>query len=116
MATITIPNFLTEKVVQGLNTYQYTVASSAMHVARIRVEKLDASTMTIAIQQNGSTKATTTVPAQTDGGPQSTAELEVTMNCVANDTINFVLTSSAVPDQQLNTVKATLNVHIGSGN
>jgi hypothetical protein len=117
MATITIPNFLTEKVVNGLNTYQYTALSAAMHIAKIRVTKPSGSGMTISIQQNGSTKATVTLNGDSSGyGHQNTQELAVTMNCSINDTIAFVLTSSTASDEQLNSVVATLNIHIGSGN
>lgn len=116
MATITIPNFLTEKVVNGLNTYQYTVTTAAMHTCRIKVDKLPGSTMTITINQNGSPIATTTLVAVLPYDGQSSAILQACANCAVNDTLSFVLNSSAVDDKQLNTVKATLNIHVGGLN
>lgn len=116
MATVIIPNFLTEKVVDGLNTYQYTVQTTAMHVARIRVSKHPSSTMTISILHNGSPVNTLTLAPVSANGGQSEAVILSSIACASSDTISFSLTSSASTDQQLNTVKATLNVHIGSGN
>jgi hypothetical protein len=119
MATITIPNFLTEKVVNGLNTYQYTVGSTAMHTCRIVVDHLDSSTMTVAITQSGSvstTLATVTLPGLPAGSPQTSIILQACANCVSGDVLSFVLTSSNTDDQQLNTVKARLNIHVGGLN
>ena len=81
MATITIPNFNTEKVVNGLNTYQYVVTTAAVHNCRIKVDKLPSSTMTITINQNGSPIATTTLVALDESDGQSSAILMVTTNC-----------------------------------
>lgn len=121
MATILIPNFLTQKVVDGLNTYQYTIQSTGLHNCRVEVDHIESSTMTISIVQAGSvnaTLATVTLPGGTSiaGSPQATTILMVCANCAVSDTISFVLTSSAAIDKQLNTVKARLNVHVGGLN
>jgi hypothetical protein len=121
MATITIPNFLTQKVVNGLNTYTYTVQSAAMHVCRIDIDHREASTITITITQTGSvsaTLATATLPGGSSitGMPQGTFTLQATANCQVGDTLNFVLTSSGAIDEQLNTTKARLNIHVGGLN
>lgn len=116
MSTIIIPNFLTEKVVVGLNNYQYTVVNAGMHVARIRLSKHPASSLTCVINLNGSPQASLTVQPVSGEGGQSEQVLSVTMNCSPSDIIAFNLTSSASSDQQLNNVKATLNVHQGSSN
>lgn len=116
MATITIPNFLTAKVVDGLNTYQYTIQTAAMHICRIKVDKLPSSTMTIAIQQNGTPIASVTCVALDQSDGQSSQILQVCANCALNDVISFVLTSSNPADEQLNTVKAILNIHVGGLN
>ena len=116
--TIVIPNFLTQKAVVGLNTYQYTIQTAGVHSCRISVDHLNESTLTVSIVQAGSvntTLATATLPGGTTpaGAPQGTITLIATANCAASDTISFVLTSSNPADQQLNTVKAKLNVHMG---
>jgi hypothetical protein len=121
MATIVIPNFLTEKVVNGLNTYTYTVGSTAMHTCRIEVDHREASTMTVSITQAGSvntTLSTATLPGTVGsaGMPQNTFILMGLANCVSGDVISFVLTSSAAIDQNLNTVKARLKVTVGGLN
>jgi hypothetical protein len=112
----TIPNFLTNKVVSNLDTYTYTVTTAAMHVAKVRVQKMPPSGLTITIQQNGSTKATVTVQPIVGSTGQSSQELHVTMNCAVSDVISFVLSSSTAIDQGPNAIKATLDVHVGSGN
>lgn len=121
MATIVIPNFNTQKVVDGLNSYQYTIATAGMHTCRIEVDHREASTITIAIVQAGSinsTLATMTLPGSTtaSGGPQATAILQALANCAVSDTLTFTLTSSTPIDQDLNTVKARLNIHMGGYN
>jgi hypothetical protein len=116
MALVLIPNFNTEKVVSGLNTYQYTVQSAAVHNCRIKVDKMPPSTMTISIVQAGShsgTLATVTLVPVPGSDGQTSQILQAPANCQPGDTLSFVLSSSASIDEQLNTVKATLNIHIG---
>ena len=116
MANVNIPNFLTPKEVNGLNTYQYTVQTAAMHVASIRMDRRQNSAFTISIQQNGTPMNSVTVQPVDVSAIQSSQSLSATMNCAVNDVISFVLSSSAPIDQQLNTISALLNVHIGSSN
>lgn len=119
MATIIIPNFLTQKVVNGLNNYQYTTTTAAMHNCRIEIDRMAKSTMTISIVQAGSvnqTLATVTLVAFPLGMPQTPTILQACANCAPGDTITFSVTSNAPIDQQLNTVMARLNVHVGGLN
>lgn len=114
MATIVISEFTTQKVSNGLNTYQYTIPVAGVYSMKIRTEKLPASTMTIAIQKNGTPIATTTLAAVDTTNGQSTANLSVLSNCVVNDVISFVLTSSNAVDQQLNSVISFISCYIGT--
>jgi len=116
MATIIIPNFLTEKVVNGLNTYQYTIQTAGVHVAKIRTAHPSSSGMTITISQNGTPRATTTATDVLTPGGQTSSYLATSINCAVNDVITWTISSSNVNDQQLNTVKSTLNLHMGYGN
>lgn len=118
MATITIPNFLTEKVVNGLNTYQYTTINTAMHVIRVNVTQPPASGMTITLSQSGSqsaTLATVTLP-QSTVDIQGNYILQATANCVSGDVLSVALSSSQPIDKQLNTVVAKIIVKVGSLN
>lgn len=118
MSTVIIPNFNTEKAVVGLNSYQFTCAVAGMHTCRIIVDHRDSSTMTVSITQAGSvssTIATTTLPGIPAGSPQPNVILQGTANCQVGDTLTFTMTSSDVADQQLNTVRARLNIHMGLG-
>lgn len=116
MATITIPNFNTPKVVDGLNSYQYTSTTAGMHVARARVSHLPTTGMSISINQNSVSKAAVTLANRHPSTSQSNDVLMVTINCAVNDVIEFALTSFASEDNQSNTIKAELNIHQGSGN
>lgn len=115
----TIPNFNTQKTMVGLNTYQYTVGSTSIHSARIKVDHHQSSNLTVSIVQAGSvnaTLATATVnpsgTTTTDG--QSSVVLTALANCQSGDTISFVLTSSATVDNQLNTVRSSMIVTQGT--
>lgn len=121
MATVIIPNFNTQKVYVGLNSYQYTIQNAGMHNCKIKVDHRTASAMTISIVQAGSvnaTLATTTLSptSSSNGDPQSSAILNTIANCQPGDTITFVLTSSAAIDEQLNTVKSRMTVNPGGLN
>lgn len=116
MANIIIPNFNTEKVVDGLNNYRYTVLTAGMHVARIRVSHLPTTGMSISINQNSVSCAAVTLASRHQSSPQANDSLMVTINCAVNDVIEFALTSFLSEDNQLNTVKAELIVKQGSGN
>lgn len=121
MATIIIPNFTTQKTMVGLNTYQYTVQSAAMHQVRIVISHHQSSNLTCSIIQTGSNNATlATVTVQPIVSPADTAQsstiLTATANCAVGDTLSFVLTSSNIDDQQLNNVKSDMDIHVGFGN
>lgn len=121
MATVIIPNFLTQKVVNGLNTYQYTIQNAGLHNCKIKTDHREASSMTISIVQAGSNNATlgtiTLSPTSSAAGnSQSSAVLNTIANCQPGDTISFVLTSSAQIDNQLNTVKSRITVNPGGLN
>jgi hypothetical protein len=121
MATVIINNFTTQKVVSGLNTYQYTIQTAGLHTCRIEVDHREASALTISITQSGShsgTLASMTLQPNSSiqGQPDSTAILMALANCQIGDVVSFVLSSSAAIDQQLNTVKARLNIHVGGYN
>jgi hypothetical protein len=119
MATVIIPNFNTQKVYNGLNTYTYTVGSTAMHMCDIKVQHRESSAMTISISQSGSftgTLATVTLnpSSGTAGQPQTEVDLQALANCVSGDVISFTLTSSASIDEQLNTVQSLIRVSVGT--
>jgi hypothetical protein len=118
MATIIIPNFNTEKAVVGLNSYQYTVQAAGLHNCKIEVDHREASSLTVSVAQAGSvsaTLATVTLPGVASNLPTG-AFLNACANAQPGDTLTFSITSSNPIDEQLNTVKAKLNIHIGGLN
>lgn len=111
MATV-IGNFGSNKVITNLDTYTYTVTTTAVHVAKCMITEVPASGIIVAIQQNGTPIVTTSAPA----AAQSHIEATASINCTAGDVISWVITSSTPGDSALNTIKAMLNLHIGSLN
>jgi len=103
MSTIAIPNFLTQKIVNGLNNYQYTVKDAAVHNCRIEINHSNSSGLTVSIVQAGSknaTLATATLPnsSSMEGQPQGTFILSAASNCAIGDTLTFQLSSSSAID------------------
>lgn len=93
MATVIIPDFNSEKVVDGLNAYQYTIKEAGMHVCRIRVSHLPTTGISISINQNSVSRAAVTLASRQQDSSQSNDVLMVTINCAINDVIEFALTS-----------------------
>jgi len=115
MSTIVIPSFTAgQKVVSGLNTYQYTIQEAAVHLCRIEVDHHLVSQVTITINSNGSPIATMTLPGTTQ--VQGTAILQATVNNAVSDVITFVISSSNVDDEQLNNIKSRIIVKVGGLN
>ena len=111
MAT-TINNLISSKIISNLDTYTYTVQNAAMHVASLGINELPPSGITITLQQNGSTVASTSAP----NAAQQIVQLSRTLNCAVNDTISFIVASSTPTDQGPQAFKGILNIHIGSSN
>jgi len=120
MATIVISDFMDQKIVSGLNSYQYTIPTAGLYNCNIKVDHRESSAVTVSVVQAGSVNSTlatfTLVPSSTSGGAAPAAILNVCANCAVNDTITFVLTSSAPIDQQLNTIKSKITVRAGGLN
>lgn len=119
MATVIIPNFNTEKVVDGLNAYQYTVKNTGVHNCRIILDHRDSSLIQVAITQSGSRSAviaSITLPGLPAGSPQTSVILQGATNCVAGDVITFTISSANPEDAGLNTMKARLLVYVGGLN
>lgn len=112
MATTLLFNGAQTQVISKLDTYNYTVNSAGMHVASIRLTEVPTSGVSIVIKNNSSTIATSTTPT----AAQNAINLSATINCAVNDVIGFVITSASPIDNQLNTIKAIVNVHKGSSN
>ncbi len=109
--TITSP-LLSSKVVSNLDTYVYTTLTTALHVARLTINEIPPSGITITLKQNNTTIATTSAP----NAAQQVVELMATLAITSGDTISFVVASGNAADARPNTFKGILNIHIGSGN
>lgn len=109
MATI-ITKIDESQIVTNLDTYNYTVLVAGMYAVACTVSEIPVSAITIALKQNGSTKASVGVPAAT----QAIQQLQVIMNCAINDVIGVTLASSAAQDNQINDFKALINIRQGT--
>lgn len=109
MATL-ITGIAQTKVLSNLDTYNHTALTAGMYMVAVRATEIPPSGLLLTIQQNSVTKATAALPAAS----QSHIELQVVLNCAINDVISVILSSGSTSDTQLNTVKASLNIHVGS--
>lgn len=108
----TITNLISSKVISNLDTYIYTVGTTANHVARLTINEIPPSGITITLKQNSTTIASTSAP----NSAQQVVEIMRTLACTSGDTISFVVASSTPSDAQPQSFKGILNIHIGSGN
>lgn len=109
MATI-ITGINQAKVLSNLDTYNHTALTTNMYMVKVQTSEVPPSGLTITIAQNGSTKATASVPA----AAQNHTELQIVLNCAINDVIGVTLASSSAIDQGKNAIRALLNIHVGS--
>lgn len=106
----TITGITEIKSVIDLDTYNHTVKTAGMYVVDCVVSDIPPSGVIITIQKNGSTVATSTAPAATQG----TTGLRRVINCAVADVLTVILSSSTASDTGKNRIKATLNIHVGS--
>jgi hypothetical protein len=96
-------------VMEGLNTYTYTVTAAAagLHYVKVRATEQTPSGLSIVINLNGSPLATSPAPTAT----QIHSEIQVlNFVCVASDVITVVVSSAAAIDALRNTVKTTITL------
>ncbi len=89
----------------GLGTYIHTVATAGLFKVSVSSTVVPVSTLQISIQKNSETALTSAA-----AGNQSILNLQTRLNCAINDTITVVLSSSAVSDNQLNTVSSLISI------
>ena len=109
MATI-ITDISESKIMTNLDTYNYTAQAAGMYIVSCAISEIPVSGITIALKQNGSTKASVAAPAST----QSVQQLQVIMNCDLNDVIGVTIASSVAQDNQINDFKALINIRQGT--
>ena len=98
------------KVTTALDTYRHVTTAAQMYTVQVAVSEIPPSGMSIVIQQNGVTKATSTATTTA----QTHIDLRVVMNCAASDNIDIILSSSSAVEAGPNQIKAILNIHPGS--
>lgn len=106
----TITGISKTKNIIALDTYNHTTLTANMYTVSIDMAEQPPTGLSIVIQQNGVTKATSTAA----GAAQTHVPLAVTINCAINDVLSVILSSSTPGDQGLNVIKGTLSIHVGS--
>lgn len=109
MAT-TITGIMQTKILTNLDTYNHTAGLNSMYTVSLRLSEVPPSGITMTIQQNGSTKVSTSAPA----AAQSHVELRTILNCAANDIISVILASSTTSDTGLNALSCLLDITPGT--
>lgn len=97
------------KVINRLDTYNHTALTTGLYTVSVVMTEIPPSGISIAIQKNGSTQATSVSPSAT----QNEIQMSLVMNLVPTDLISVVITSGSVADTQLNTIKGILNIRTG---
>lgn len=111
MAT-TINNLISSKVISNLDTYNYTVINDGLHYVSLVINELPPSGITITIQKNSSTVASTSTP----NPAQQVVQLAATINCAANDVLSVIVASANASDGYAQVFKGILVIKQGSLN
>lgn len=111
MASTLTLNGAQAAVICNLDTYNYTVNTTAAHVCKINLLVIPPSGILILIKQNGSTIATMSAAHDAEVN-----NLITTAACTSGDVISFVLSSAVQVDNNLNVLKGIINIHVGSLN
>ncbi len=91
----------------GLGTFNYTVPVAGLYKFHCQSSVLPQSSLSLVMQLNGSTIATSAVPSAS----QLTINLEATViNAAVNDVIAIIISSSAIGDQLPGTVKSIITI------
>lgn len=97
------------KVVSALDTYVHTAGASTIYTINVYAQEVPPSGLQITIQQNSTVIAQSSIPAAT----QPEVQLRALINATIGDSLEVILSSSAVIDQRLNRVKAIIGISQG---
>lgn len=97
--------------IDGLGTFTHTTKNTGPYSVNILTTVNPASSLILTIAQTGSTSVSVSSP--TPAAAQAHIELQKKFNCTAGDVITVTIASSAVIDEQLNTVQSIVLVRQG---
>lgn len=98
------------KVLNSLDTYNHTTLQATIYTVSVRMTMIPPSGLSVVIQRNGSPIASSASPS----AAQSNINLQIQVNCAANDLLSVVLSSGNVADTQFNDLKGILTIDVGS--
>lgn len=98
-------------VVCGLGTYTFTVITANHYFVSAQCLENPPSSVILTISQAGSATISVSTPAPSEF--QEAIDLQRIFNCQIGDTLTVAITSAAPIDNQLNTVKTTINIRQG---
>lgn len=93
----------------ALDTYNHTADAASPYFVKVSAQEIPPSGLSIAIQQNGSTKITSIAPAAS----QNHIDVQIVLNCASSDLISVVLSSVSAGDTGPNAIQALINIHKG---
>ncbi len=105
-----LPNMEHSQPICTLDTFRHVAQASSMYKVSVDVSEIPPSGISIVIQQNGSTKASSAAPSAS----QIHVPLDVVLNCAANDNIDVIISSSNAAEAGINLIKGSINIHKGS--
>lgn len=95
-------------VVQGLNTYTYTIQTAGYYRIEVQANEIPPSGLIATINLNGSPLSPS--PSPIPATAQSHLAVQVNTLCAINDVISVVLSSAAASDTLINTVHAIITL------
>jgi hypothetical protein len=86
------------KTITNLDTYNHTAGLASLYTVSVQLTEIPPSGVSIVIQQNSSTKATSVAAA----AGQNHIELSVLLQCAVSDVISVILSSASAIDEAPN--------------
>ncbi len=108
--SIILQNMDSSKVVSSLDTYLYTIPADGMYMISVKMTEIPQSSLSVVISQNSSQKAASSTPA----AAQQVVDLQIVLNCEADDEIEIAISSSLAREAGPNEIKGLINIHPGS--
>lgn len=105
-----LPSIAHSQPICSLDTFRHVALNNSMYKVSVDVSEIPPSGISIVIQQNGVTKASSAAPASS----QIHVPLDVILNCAINDNIDVIISSSLPAEAGINLIKGSINIHRGS--
>ena len=109
MSQTIVPGRTQEIVVSQLDTYNHTAMNAGNYTVSVSINEIPPSSISVVIQLNLVTKATSIAPSAT----QELIQLQQVIDCAVNDVISVIISSSNPAEALPNIFKGQINLRYG---